>query len=210
MLQGLQAGPRILPSSYKQGIESTQSAEVMWKREIRLRTIWACFIMERTLGCGNDYPPKLDTKVMKTYLPATEDDFDLGVFSSERLTYDQLANHSFSCSDKQFTMGDCYTVTIRSLDLFSRACAWVGCGGRRQASVLSTCPWEPESPWHQMKTELFQWRAMQHERLKYPQTPLTLYVHRRQGERFAFLNLVYYLRYAQFLEAIAHSLKNPF
>ncbi|KLU86864.1 hypothetical protein MAPG_05872 [Magnaporthiopsis poae ATCC 64411] len=216
MLQGLHAGSRLLPSAYEQGSEGTLSAEHVWKREIRRRTIWACFVMERTLSCGNDCPPSLDTTAMRTYLPATEDDFDLGLITSERLTYDQLVNQSVASSGRKFTMGDCYTVMIRSLDIFSRSCAWVARGGRRQASVLDKCPWEPESPWHQMKTELFQWRDMQHERLKYPQTPVGLYVHRRQAEWFAFLNLVYYLSvvilyrdYVPFVPACGPELQGP-
>lgn len=210
MFQGLQAGSDTPLSSEEHASQSTQSRETLWKREIQRRTIWACFIMDRTVGCGRDRPVSLDTNAVTIYLPATEDDFDLGTPSFEPFTYNQLINRSLGPLDRRFTIGDYYTVTIRSLDVFAHACKWVADGGRRQVSVLGTCPWQPESAWHQIKTELSQLRELLHDRLKYPQTPLYIYVHRRQGERFAFVNLIYYLRYVRVLELARIVLKDDY
>jgi hypothetical protein len=35
-------------------------------------------------------------------------------------------------------------------------------------------------------------REMLHPRMRFPETPVTLYIPRRQGERFALNNLIYY------------------
>lgn len=197
MFQGLQARSETSLLSEEDASQSNQSRETIWQREIQRRSIWACFVMDRTMSCGKGRPVTLDAKTMTIYLPATEDDFDLGIPTSEPLVYSQLVERNLGRPDRTFAIGDYYTVAIRSMDIFSHACEWVTGGGRRQGSALGTCPWQPKSPWHRIKTELSQWRELSHIRLQYPQTPLSIYIHRREGERFAFLNLVYYLRHVK-------------
>ncbi|EUC40107.1 hypothetical protein COCMIDRAFT_41509 [Bipolaris oryzae ATCC 44560] len=193
MLQGLQARSETSLLSEESASQSDQSRETVSQREIQRRSIWACFIMDRTMSCGKDRPATLHTKEVSIYLPATEDDFDLGIPTSEPLMYSQLVERNLGRPDKTFKIGDYYTVTIRSMDIFAHECEWVTNGGRRQASALGSCPWQAESPWHKIKTEVIEWRKMLHERLQYPQTAVSLYVHRREAERFVYLNLIHYL-----------------
>lgn len=195
MFQGLQAASALPSSSQGQASENTQRRELVWKHEIQRRTIWACFIMDRMVSCGQNRPTMLHASDMTIYLPTSEDDFDLGVPSSNPITYSELIDRSIVSSEFKLTIADYYTIVIRGLDIWSNTCKWVTDGGRRQVSVTGVCPWEPHSTWHQIKVRLDQWRDILHVRLKYPQTPLSIYLHRRQGEHFAFVNLVYYLRY---------------
>lgn len=194
MMQGLQAATDTASTSTESVLESGPSRDAVCKREIQRRTVWACFTMDRTICCGRDRPTILRTSEMTLYLPAGEDDFDLGIPPSEPITYGQVMTQDPASCARLFTIADYYTVVIRSLDIWSHACRWVANGGRRQASALETCPWETGSEWHRIATTLEQWRSLWHFRLKYPQTPTSIYLHRRQGERFAFVNLIYYLR----------------
>ncbi|KAJ5812679.1 hypothetical protein N7474_008980 [Penicillium riverlandense] len=197
MFQGLQAASDTALTSQGHASKTTQLRKMVWKREIQRRTIWACFIMDRTMSCGKDRPSSLDITAMKIHLPASEDDFDLGITPSESITYNQLIDLNSTDINGRLTIADYYTITIRSLDIWSHTCKWMADGGRRQVSALGACPWESGSTWYQIQTELDQWRDMLHVRLKYPETPLCIYVHRRQGERFAFVNLIYYLTYGE-------------
>lgn len=200
MFQGLQAESDTPLSCKELSSQTGEARDAIWRGEIQRRTHWACFAMDRTMSCGKDRPISLDTNAMTVCLPPSEDEFDLGTSASEPLTYSRLVSLSLERPIKEFTIGDYYTVTIRSLDIFSKACKWVADGGRRLESALGKCPWEPDSDWHQINKELIQWRGILHDRLKYPQTPLFMYIHRRQGERFAFVNLIHYLRYVSMLD----------
>ncbi|KAF5849369.1 hypothetical protein GGP41_006308 [Bipolaris sorokiniana] len=205
MVQGLQARSETSLLSEENISQSDQSRETVWQREIQRRSIWACFIMDRAMSCGKGRPATLDTKEMTLYLPATEDDFDLGTPTSEPLVYSQLVERNLGRPDKTFTIGDYYTVTIRSMDIFAHACKWVTGGGRRQGSALGTCPWQAESPWHRIKTELIEWRKLLHDRLQYPQTPISLYIHRREAERV----LILYREYLPFIPLYLSEIQGP-
>jgi hypothetical protein len=191
MFQGLQAAP----DKRSQTLDSNPSREMIWRQEVQRRTVWACYIMDRLVSCGKNRPTMLGTKDMTLNLPSSEDDFDFGTLSPSPINYTQLVDPTSADFVSKFTIGHYFTTNIRSLDIWYKACTWVANGGRRQASVIGTYPWEPTSTWHQLKIELDHWRNGLHVRLKYPQTPLSIYLHRRQAEHFAFINLIYYLTY---------------
>ncbi|CAI4214258.1 unnamed protein product [Parascedosporium putredinis] len=138
-------------------------------------------------------PSSLDRASLKINLPCTDDEFDLGVPAANPLTYSQLLSTNAESLGRKFTIADHSAVIVRSGDIWFRACKWVAEGGRRKSSVVNSCPWETDSEWHQIKTEIFEWRRMLDSSIKYPQTPVAVYVRRRQAESFAFINLIHYL-----------------
>jgi hypothetical protein len=175
-------------------LPSMEARNTIVSQEIQRRTVWACFIMDRTISFGKNGSSNHDLATKNLYLPSTQDDFDLGVPAWRSVTYEQLTSEADEIIGRVFSIADSSTIVIRSVDIWSSVYTWITNGGRRQVAALGTCPWEPSSTWSKINNRLYQWRNMLHCRLKYPETPLSLYVHRRQGEIFSFINLIHYLR----------------
>jgi hypothetical protein len=170
-----------------------ETREIVWRRETTRRTYWTCFLMDRLLACNGSRPRILSLPSPTIPLPSSEDDWELGVPCESPVIYTPTMEESTAPTDRPpLTIHNHFEIVIRSLDLWSHTCRWVAQGGRKQSAMLSACPWEPSSPWHQLVVSLEGLREMLHPRMKFPDTPVTLYMPRRQGERFALNNLIYY------------------
>jgi hypothetical protein len=170
-----------------------EARETVWRRETTRRTYWTCFLMDRMLACSGSRPSILASPSDTIPLPSSEDDWELGVACESPVIYAPTMDGSTMSTDRpQLTIHNHFEIVIRSLDLWSHTCRWVAHGGRRQSSMRSTCPWEQSSPWNQLFVSLEGLRGMLHPRMRFPETPVTLYMPRRQGERFALNNLIYY------------------
>jgi hypothetical protein len=171
-----------------------EARETIWRRETTRRTYWVCFIMDRMLACSGSRPSILTSPSSTIPLPSSEDDWELGVACESPVIYIPIMDGSAvpPTGRPLLTIHNHFEIVIRSLDLWSHTCRWVAQGGRRKPSMRSTCPWEPSSPWHQLVVSVEGLRGMLHPRMRFPETPVTLYIPRRQGERFALNNLIYY------------------
>jgi hypothetical protein len=192
-LEDMSQVQNVVPSPTDQA-RPFEARETVWRRETTRRTYWTCFLMDRMLACSGSRPRILASPSPTIPLPSSEDDWELGVACETPVIYTPIMDGSAAVPTgrPQLTIHNHFEIVIRSLDLWSYTCRWVAQGGRRQPSMRSTCPWEPSSPWHQLVVSLEGLREMLHPRMRFPQTPVTLYMPRRQGERFALINLIYY------------------
>ena len=193
MFQALEDMAQVANAVPADQVSRFEARETVWRRETTRRTYWTCFLMDRMLACSGSRPSILASPSPTIPLPSSEDDWELGVACESPVIYTPTMDGStVSMNGPPLTIHNHFEIVIRSLDLWSHTCRWVAQGGRRQPSMHTTCPWEPSSPWHQLVVSLQGLREMLHPRMKFPETPVTLYTPRRQGERFALINLIYY------------------
>ncbi len=159
-------------------------------KEIYNRTFWSCFIMDRLVLCGQSQSFTLPLKQMHIHLPIGEQDFAFGQPSDSPSYIDNISGNTHNSIDHS------YSILVRGFDIWARILKWVIKGGRRQPGMTSiaNCPWSPESPWRCLFDELQGWREMQQPRLKYPAVHAAGHVSLGLGERFAYINLIYYVR----------------
>lgn len=160
------------------------------EQEVYNRTFWSCFVMDRLVCCGPSQAFTLPLEQMHVHLPIGEQDFIFGHLSSTRTYISDIKNSNHTNIDHS------YSVLVRGFDIWSRILKWVIKGGRRQRgmSTLANCPWTPASPWKNLFDELQIWRQIQHPRLKYPEVRAAGHVSLGHGERFTYINLIYYVR----------------
>lgn len=159
------------------------------------RTFWSCYVMDRLVVCGKPQPLTLPLDSMEIHWPVGQRDFAFGQASVR--TYPNRTNVNTPCDD----MDDYYKLLVQGFDIWAQILQWVTGGGRRRPDL---CPeggaiWEGASAWRGLYDRLQGWRGSHGRRIRFPDTAVEVHVSLGHGQAFAYINLVYYLRY------VAHS-----
>ncbi|KAI1111124.1 hypothetical protein F5Y14DRAFT_331361 [Nemania sp. NC0429] len=162
--------------------------------EVEIRTIWTTFAIDKLLSCGRQRPAMMRPEDIEVRMPQSEVDF---VFASEprsMLSFQDLTRDA-SLRRQISGPGFQFCVLLRGLDIWHKMHSWIVDGGRKQPRMTEpeNCPWNPTSEWAELQAQLSCWRGDQDPRMKYPETKVATHVHFRQGEVFAYINLLYYL-----------------
>jgi hypothetical protein len=177
------------------------------------RTVWACFLIDAMIGCGKCQVSNHSMSVRDVSLPIREDDFGFATRSTRAKLF---LNHWDPEAEGEGegeggyqrppllpacpigSMGhDRYLASvIQGFHIWHTISAWVSAGGRTRDSPASQAPpWESASFCARSTAALEDWRASQNPQMRYSPSSMNLRVHvsRGEGERFAVVNLVYYL-----------------
>ncbi|KAI1365910.1 hypothetical protein F5Y08DRAFT_352330 [Xylaria arbuscula] len=162
--------------------------------EVEIRTMWTYFAIDKMLSCGKQRPAMMMAEDIEVRMPQSEEDFVFGTEPEESISFDDLMRDK-SLRKRTSSVGYHFCILVRGLDLWHKIHSWIVDGGRKQPRMTQpeNCPWNPTSQWAKMRQQLLAWREDQDPRLKYPETKVATHVHIRQGEVFAYINLLYYL-----------------
>lgn len=162
--------------------------------EVEIRTMWTYFAIDKLLSCGRQRPAMMKPEDIEVRMPQSEEDFVFGSEPPRLLSFEDLARDA-SLRKQISGPGFHFCVLVRGLDIWHKMHSWIVDGGRKQPRMTEpeNCPWNPTSEWAKLKTQLLRWRGDQDPKLKYPETKVATHVHFRQGEVFAYINLLYYL-----------------
>ncbi|KAI8625382.1 hypothetical protein F5Y19DRAFT_269157 [Xylariaceae sp. FL1651] len=165
--------------------------------EVEIRTMWTYFAIDKLLSCGKQRPAMMKPEDIEVRMPQAEEDFVFGIEPQESLSFEDLVGDP-TLRKRTSTSGFLFCILVRGLDIWHKIHSWIVDGGRKQPKMTEpdNCPWNSTSQWAKLKQQLQQWREDQDSRLKYPETKVTTHVHFRQGEVFAYINLLYYLNVA--------------
>ncbi|KAI0914083.1 hypothetical protein F4823DRAFT_621851 [Ustulina deusta] len=162
--------------------------------EVEIRTMWTYFAIDKLLSCGRQRPAMMKPEDIEVRMPQSEEAFVFGAEPREALSFEDLMRDP-SLRKRTSSTGFHFCILVRGLDIWHKIHSWIVDGGRKQPRMTQPehCPWKPTSHWAKMKEQLVVWREDQDPRLKYPETKVATHVHFRQGEVFAYINLLYYL-----------------
>ncbi|RDL40695.1 Zn2 DNA-binding protein [Venustampulla echinocandica] len=158
-------------------------------REIRRRTMWACFLMDRFNSSGTDRPSFIKEDSIKVQLPIKEKLFQLDMPGP---TEDLRGNipHPVSpgagqLSDPKENMGVA-AYMIRSIALWGRIINYLNLGGKEHDHHLM---WHPESTYADLLNQAEGFITTQPESLQY--TKENLHAHETEGlaNQFLFLHV---------------------
>lgn len=158
------------------------------QQEVQNRTFWSCFIMDRLVFCGKSQPLMLPLRQMNIHLPVGDQDFAFGQAAAQRV---DVKGFLRGRAETLIDMDHYYTILVLGFDIWARILKWVINGGRRQPGIAP--PWTTGSSWRNLYEELQNWRQLQHNRLRYPQTSVAVQISLGNGESFAYVNLIYYV-----------------
>jgi hypothetical protein len=159
------------------------------QQETQNRTFWGCFIMDRLVFSGKSQPMILPLKQVNIHLPVGDQDFAFGQTATQRVDVREFLEGK---SDSPIDMDHYYTILVLGFDIWARILKWIINGGRRQPEVPP--PWTAGSAWRSLYEELQNWRQFQQSRMRYPETSVAVQISLGNGESFAYVNLIYYVR----------------
>lgn len=176
----------------ERGSKATSNTTVL--SEIEIRTMWTYFAIDKLLSCGRQRPAMMKPEDIEVHMPQSEEDFVFGSEPRRLLSFEDLERDA-SLRKQISGPGFHFCVLVRGLDIWHKMHSWIVDGGRKQPRMTEpeNCPWNLSSEWAKLKTQLSRWREDQDPRMKYPETKVATHVHFRQGEVFAYINLLYYL-----------------
>lgn len=163
-------------------------------QEIRNRTIWSCFTLDRLLSCGKGRPLVFVSANMQVPLPLSEPDYAFGDVKKER-RYLRTMIAEPQLFESQLSIQDHFTVIVRGIDIWATLSKRSADGSPKRQYTPDDCPWISTSTWSKINRDLEIWRSCQDERIKYSPVRVTAQIHQGHPEAFAFINFLYYLRY---------------
>lgn len=165
--------------------------------EVRRRTFWACFLLDRTITDGKDRPTTLRPPLPSSLrMPGTDADFSIGRASPGARFEANLPPWNVSArldsSRTHDQEADLYGQTLRISEIWHRVIAYIGAGGR---NFDRRGPWLPESTFATLERDINAWSATLPAIFRYDANvgDANLIAHSMigQGRLFGMLHLLY-------------------
>lgn len=160
-------------------------------REIRRRTMWACFLMDRFNSSGTERPPFAMEEVIEVQLPIKESHFQMEIPGPTE-TLDGSVPHRVApdtgqVSDPRANMGVA-AYLIRIVALWGRVVKYLNLGGKhKDLRPLS----DSDSQWAKLKRQVEEYQASLPERLRYSSENLQTHAAEKLANQFLFLHVTY-------------------
>lgn len=121
--------------------EAKLDSEAFVSREVKRRTMWSCFIIDRYLSSGRARP-QMDVKTLHIQLPCSADDFRLGTnvktgFLHTSADTPQEDKSPINGHFAQIGADSPLSIYIRLVEIWGRFSKWSCAGGRRSGIRLT-------------------------------------------------------------------------
>lgn len=120
-------------------------SEVGIAREVRRRTMFSCFILDRMLACGNERPTVIRPRDLEIQLPCTEMAFDLAM--DVQTPYLRPRYHH---PERQPNDDSVLSRFVQLVDIWGDLARYSVSGGR----LADQDPWSDESTFRRLRTDL--------------------------------------------------------
>ena len=161
-------------------------------REIRRRTMWACFLMDRFNSSGTERPSIALESHIKVQLPVKESHFQMEISGpTEDLdgrVPNPIAEGLGQVTDARANMGVA-AYLIKVIALWGRVIRYLNLGGKEQDGHPL---WHPESQFVELKRQIREFAEELPENLKYSPEALSNCAAEKLGNQFLYLHISYY------------------
>ncbi|KAE9371251.1 hypothetical protein N431DRAFT_341817, partial [Stipitochalara longipes BDJ] len=186
-------GPnRATKESHRAGAPKTSASprEDAIDKEVRRRTLWSCFIMDRMLAAGKYRPTMMAVNNLRVQLPCSDDQFlfvhnvQTGFLNSDWLK-PMSAEQISSINDDGVL-----SRYIRLVEIFGRLSEWSYAGGRR---TEERPPWDEATEFFRLRHELQQFHDALPSNLTLTEANLSAHIEKRNATTYASLHTLYSL-----------------
>ncbi|KNG86609.1 C6 transcription factor [Aspergillus nomiae NRRL 13137] len=159
-------------------------------REIRRRTMWACFMMDRYNSSGSQRPPIGNEKFLQIQLPIKESHFQMEIPGPTEDLDGNVPNpvpeDVGQLSNAKDNMGVSAYI-IRAIVLWGRIVDYLNLGGKKKdAHPL----WSPESGYTHLKRQIEEFSASLPSHLAFTYENLQIHAADRIANQFLFLHII--------------------
>ncbi|RAK78310.1 putative C6 transcription factor [Aspergillus fijiensis CBS 313.89] len=159
-------------------------------REIRRRTMWACFLMDRYNSSGSQRPPIGNEKFLQIQLPIKETHFQMEIPGPtedlDGVVLNPVPDDVGQLSNARDNMGVSAYI-IRAVVIWGRIVDYLNLGGKRR----DTQPlWSPESGYMRLKRQIEEFSASLPSHLSFNYENLQIHAADRIANQFLFLHII--------------------
>ncbi|KAL4780025.1 fungal-specific transcription factor domain-containing protein [Aspergillus varians] len=159
-------------------------------REIRRRTMWACFLMDRYNSSGSQRPPIGNEKFLQIQLPIKETHFQMEIPGPtedlEGNVLNPVPEDVGQLSNAKSNMG-VLAYIIRAIVIWGRIVDYLNLGGKRRDSHPL---WSPESGYSRLRKQIEDFSASLPSHLHFTYENLQVHAADRVATQFLFLHII--------------------
>ncbi|KAJ9657316.1 hypothetical protein H2201_008220 [Coniosporium apollinis] len=161
-------------------------------REIRRRTMWSCFLMDRFNSSGTERPLFVQEQFITVQLPIKEQYFQMEVSGPTEDLDGGVPNpvpgdtdHMSNAKDNMGVMA----YLIRLVAIWGRVIKFMNLGGKER----ETHPmWSPQSTFHELKTAALEWNSSLPTFLHYNAKNLEDHTIEKTANQFLYIHILYH------------------
>lgn len=161
-------------------------------REIRRRTMWACFMMDRFTASGTERPMSADEDSIKVQLPIKEAHFQMDIpgptESLDGRVPNPVTTHTGQLADVNVNMGVA-AYMIRAIALWGRVIKHLNMGGQEKDPLPM---WDPNSQYSDLRRQAAEFASTLPPELQNTRDNLHNHAAERLANQFIFLHVVAY------------------
>lgn len=120
-------------------------------REIKRRTAYSCFILDRYQASGQYRPQIINIDDLHVQLPCSEEDFQFGINVKTGSLMDTPGSPDSSDGSRTIASTQVLSIYIRLVEIWGRFSRWSCRGGRREEQFP---PWDERSEFYKLQKEL--------------------------------------------------------
>ncbi|EXJ92515.1 hypothetical protein A1O3_01067 [Capronia epimyces CBS 606.96] len=154
--------------------------------EVRRRTFWCMYCLDRLLANGRDRIATFAVEDITTRLPQPDEDF---IFGRERRTGRLTDAPPVDATDVATGSASLFSYTIRIINILGNIVLWHGRGGRRRDT---RCPWLADAPFSRYANSLASWKESLPRYWDYRPRNLPLVVAAGQGKLWSLMFMFYF------------------
>ena len=175
------------------GRRQDKSSELSFTdQEIRRRTMWACFLMDRFNSSGTERPPFANEENIKVQLPIKESHFQMEIPGvTETLDGEippPISPTAEQVSDTKTNMGVA-SYMIRIIALWGRVIKYLNLGGKQKDPYPL---WHIDSQYAVLRKQAAEYKSSLPDDLQYSSDNLRNHAAEKLGNQFLFLHISYH------------------
>lgn len=176
----------------KRSAGSEKSELTFTDREIRRRTMWSCFLLDRFSSSGTDRPAFVGPEYIRAQLPIREKLFSMEITGPTEDLQGNVPNpvgaETGQVADAKQNMGVA-AYTIRLVALWGEIISYMNLGGKqRDAKPM----WDDESTFQNLRQSAERWRDTLPTSLHYTPENLASHASDKIANQFLFMHIIYY------------------
>jgi hypothetical protein len=164
----------------------TATSEMITEKEVRRRTWWSCFVMDRMLAAGKCRPTMIDVEKLRVQLPCSDDQF---LFKTATRT-DVLKAKFRREGNEPINSDGVLGWYIRLVEIFGRFSVWSYSGGRR---TETRPPWDPSTTFYRIRADLDDFHRALPPSLTFTAENLSAHIEKQNATAYASMHTLYLL-----------------
>lgn len=150
--------PALIEEARRMGVKlnaaepgATPNEQTLIQREIKRRTAYSCFILDRYQASGRYRPQIINIDELHVQLPCSEEDFQFGSNVKTGSLKDSPRSPDSNEGSRTIASTQFLSIYIRLVEIWGRFSRWSCRGGRREEAYP---PWDERSEFYKLRQQL--------------------------------------------------------